>query len=44
MMNETLENLKSRRSCRDFKSDMITEEELKAIIEAGTYAPTGHGK
>ena len=44
MMNETLENLKSRRSCRDFKSDMIPEEELKAIIEAGTYAPTGHGK
>ena len=44
MMNETLENLKSRRSCRDFKSDMITEEELKSIIEAGTYAPTGHGK
>ena len=33
MMNKTLEDLKSRRSCRDFKSDMITEEELKAIIE-----------
>ena len=43
-MNKTLVDLKSRRSCRDFKSDMITEEELKAIIEAGTYAPTGHGK
>ena len=43
-MNKTLENLKSRRSCRDFKSDMIAEEELKAIIEAGTYAPTGYGK
>ena len=43
-MNKTLENLKSRRSCRDFKSDMIPEEELKAIIEAGTYAPTGYEK
>ncbi len=44
MMNKTLEDLKSRRSCRDFKNDMITEKELEAIIEAGTYAPTGHGK
>ena len=40
-MNETLKVLETRRSCRDFKPDMIKEEELKAIIRAGTYAPAG---
>ncbi len=43
-MNETLKVLESRRSCRNFKQDMIKEEELEAIIKAGTYAPTGMGK
>lgn len=42
-MNETLKVLESRRSCRAFKPDMIKAEDLKAIIEAGTYAPTGMG-
>ena len=43
-MNETLKVLESRRSCRNFKPDMIKDEELKAIIKAGTYAATGMGK
>lgn len=43
-MNETLIVLEERRSCRKFKPDMITEEELNAVIKAGTYAPTGMGK
>lgn len=43
-MNETLKVLESRRSCRSFKPDMLKEEELEAIIKAGTYAPTGKGK
>ena len=43
-MNETLKVLESRRSCRNFKPDMITEEELNAILKAGTYAATGMGK
>ena len=43
-MNETLKVLETRRSCRKFKPDMLKEEELKAIIRAGTYAPTGMGK
>lgn len=42
-MNETLKVLESRRSCRAFKPDMIKAEDLKAIIKAGTYAPTGMG-
>ena len=43
-MNETLNVLKERRSCRNFKPDMVKEDDLKAIIEAGTYAATGMGK
>ena len=43
-MNETLKVLESRRSCRNFKPDMIKDEELKAILKAGTYAATGMGK
>lgn len=42
--NETLETLKSRRSCKAYKPEQIKEEELDAILEAGTYAPTGMGK
>lgn len=42
-MNETLQILESRRSCRSFKPDMIKEEELQAVIKAGTYSPTGMG-
>ncbi len=43
-MNETLNVLETRRSCRNFKADMVKEEDLKAIIKAGTYAATGMGK
>jgi len=43
-MNETLKVLETRRSCRNFKPDMITDEELKAIVKAGTYAATGMGR
>lgn len=38
LKNETLETLKARRSCRDFKPEQIKDEELDAILEAGTYA------
>ncbi len=37
-MNETLKVLETRRSCRDFKPDMVKDDDLKAIIKAGTYA------
>ncbi|MBR3508401.1 MAG: nitroreductase [Lachnospiraceae bacterium] len=43
-MNETIKVLESRRSCRNFKPDMIKDEELQAIVKAGTYAATGMGK
>ena len=41
---ETLNTLKTRRSCRAYKADRVEEEKLNAIVEAGTYAPTGMGK
>ena len=40
-MNEVLKNIKSRRSTRTFKSESIAQEDLMAILEAGTYAPSG---
>ena len=43
-MAETLSTLKSRRSCRAYRPDLIPEDKLNAIIEAGTYAATGMGK
>lgn len=43
-MNEVLNVLETRRSCRNFKPDMVKEEELRAIIKAGTYAATGMGR
>ena len=42
-MKETLQDLKERRSCRSFLPQQIKEEQLDAILEAGTYAPTGMG-
>lgn len=43
-MNETIKNLLERRSCRAYEEKQISDAELDAILEAGTYAPTGMGK
>ena len=43
-MAGTLTTLKTRRSCRAYKPELIEEEKLNAILEAGTYAATGMGK
>lgn len=43
MENEVLKAIKERRSIRRYKADQITDEELKAVLEAGTWAATGHG-
>ena len=40
MKNEAIEVLMNRRSVRKFKPEQITEEELKVVLDAGTYAPT----
>jgi len=41
-MNETLNVIKNRRSTRAFKQEQIKPEELELIVEAGTFAPSGH--
>ena len=43
-MNETLQVLKTRRSCRSYKPEQITDAELDAVLEAGVYAPTAGGR
>ena len=42
-MKTTLEDLKTRRAIRSYKPEMITREELDAVLEAGTWAPTAMG-
>ena len=41
--NETLRVLRERRSVRAYKPEQIRDEELQAVLEAGTYAPTARG-
>ncbi|MCD7729368.1 MAG: nitroreductase [Clostridia bacterium] len=43
MNTVVLDSLKNRRSVRAFKKEQITDEELDAVLEAGTYAPTARG-
>jgi len=43
MKNEALEVLKNRRAIRRYKAEQVAEEALQAVLEAGTYAPTGAG-
>ena len=43
-MNAVLENMKSRRSIRKFKPDMVPQEILDQIMEAGLYAASGMGR
>ena len=40
-MNEVIKAIKERRSVKSYKQDSIPTELLDAILEAGTYAPTG---
>jgi len=43
MDNVVLKALKTRRSVRNYKKEQIKDEELKAVLEAGTFAPNGMG-
>ena len=44
MENEVLKALRERRSVRNFKPEQITDEELKTVLDAGTFAPTAMGR
>lgn len=41
MMDNILELIRTRRSIRKFKPDMVSDEMITKIVEAGTFAPTG---
>ncbi|MDO4484153.1 MAG: nitroreductase [Clostridia bacterium] len=40
-MNEVLDAIKTRRSVKAYKPDMVPQELIDQVIEAGTWAPTG---
>ena len=42
-MSEVLKEMKERRSIRKYKADMVPQEILDQIIEAGLYAANGRG-
>jgi len=44
MTNEIINNIITRRSCKKFKSDPVPQELIDAVVEAGLYAASGHGK
>ena len=44
MENEVIKALATRRSVRSYKPEQITDDELKTVLEAGTWAPTGMGR
>lgn len=44
MKKEAIEVLMNRRSVRKFKPEQITDEQLKIVLDAGTYAPTAKGE
>ena len=42
-MHETIETLKTRRSCRAYQPRQVEEGRLQQVLEAGLYAPSGRG-
>ena len=44
MDNAVITALVQRRSIRSYKPEQITDDELKTVLEAGTWAPTGMGR
>ena len=44
MQNEVIKALMERRSIRSYKQEQITDDELRTVLEAGTWAPTGMGR
>ena len=43
MEKKFLEIIRTRRSYRSYQPKQITDEQLNAVLEAGTYAPTSRG-
>ena len=43
-MNEAMQNLLTRRAVRAYKADPVPKDVLERVVEAGLYAPSGHGR
>ena len=43
METNFLDIIRTRRSYRSYQPEQITDEQLNAVLEAGTYAPTSRG-
>ena len=43
-MHETIETLKTRRSCRAYQPRQVEEGLLQQVLEAGLYAPSAGGR
>lgn len=43
-MNETMQTMLRRRSCRSYTEEQIREADLEQILLAGTYAASGMGR
>ena len=43
-MNEVIEALKQRRSCRKFSDKPVEDEKVEQIVEAGLFAASGMGR
>ena len=41
---DAMENLLTRRSCRAYKDEPVSDEAIYNIVRAGLYAPSGMGK
>ena len=44
MENDFLSLIKTRRSVRAYQAEPVPAEALDAVLEAGTYVPTGGGR
>ena len=40
---DAIQAILTRRACKNYKPDQITDDQLNTILECGTYAPTGKG-
>lgn len=43
-MLETIQDIRTRRSCRKYLPEQVSDEQLNTILEAATWTPTGRGK
>ena len=43
MDNPVIQALRTRRSIRSYRPEQITDDELKTVLDAGTWAPTARG-